>query len=96
MQPARDTIRWARRRESSPGAAGSRQQPYVLAQRTQRHGRRAQLLARRPRAHPVERGLGRKAVELGNSPIDQVKDCQALNPRDGRRTLGFCASCVTD
>ena len=95
MQPARDTIRWARRRRHRPGQR-ARASNLVLAQRTQRHEQEAQLLAVAHGLTPVERGLGRKAVELGNSPIDQVKDCQALNPRDGRRTLGFCASCVTD
>jgi len=52
----------------------------VLARRTQRHAQEAELLALGNRLTPLERGLSRKAVELGNSPIDQVKDCQALNP----------------
>lgn len=95
MRPARGTPFGGPRRIDRPGQR-ARASNLVLAQRTQRHEQEAQLLAVAHGLTPVERGLGRKTVELGNSPIDQVKDCQALNPLDGRRTLGFCASCVTD
>ena len=49
----------------------------MLPQRTQRHEQEAELLAFGNPHTPVEHRLGRKAVELSNSPIDQVKDCQA-------------------
>jgi hypothetical protein len=61
----------------------------MLAQHTQRHPQEVEPLAIARGLTPLKRRRGRKAVELGNSPIDQVKDCQALNPLDRRRTLAF-------
>jgi len=61
----------------------------MLPQRTQRHEQEAELLAFGSRHTPVEHRLGRKAVELGNSPIDQVEDCQAGSSEYPSNTPGL-------
>ena len=61
----------------------------MLPQRTQRHEQGAELLAFGNPHTPVEHRVGRKAVELSNSPIAQVKDCQAGSPNTPSNTPGL-------
>lgn len=76
----------------SPARGGARN--LVLAQRPQGPKQKRELVAASLASVWARRGS--EAVELGNAPIDQIKNGQAPDPPDSHRTSGLCAFCVTD